>query len=57
MDGSIDAVLAGRDPDTCDEVARNVLALDWQNNRAAYVKAIVDGHLNWSAASSRFASA
>ena len=33
MDGSIDAVLAGRDPDTCDEVARNVLALDWQNNR------------------------
>ena len=39
------------------DVWEHAYYLDWQNNRAAYVKAIVDGHLNWSAASSRFASA
>ena len=37
------------------DVWEHAYYLDWQNNRAAYVKAIVDGHLNWSAASRRFA--
>ncbi len=29
--------------------------LDWQNARTAYVNALVDGLLNWSVASGRFA--
>ncbi len=28
--------------------------LDWQNQRAAYAKAVVEKHLDWSAASRRF---
>ena len=30
--------------------------LDWQNQRAAYAKAVVEKHLDWSAASRRYAA-
>ena len=36
------------------DVWEHAYYLDWQNQRAAYVKAVVDGHLNWSAASTYF---
>lgn len=37
------------------DVWEHAYYLDWQNARAAYVKALVDGHLNWLSASRRFA--
>ncbi len=37
------------------DVWEHAYYLDWQNARAAYVNALVDGLLNWSVASSRFA--
>ena len=46
---------AGVKPLLVVDVWEHAYYLDWQNVRADYVKAVVGGHLNWNAASRRFA--
>ena len=49
-------VRAGVKPLLVVDVWEHAYYLDWQNARAAYVNAVVNGCLDWNAASSRFES-
>ena len=46
----------GPAPLLCVDVWEHAYYLDWQNKRPDYVKALVDGHLNWDFAAKNFAA-
>ena len=53
--GSLDACKPGVTPLLVIDVWAHAYYLDWQTQRATYAKAVVEKHLDWSAASRHFA--